>query len=76
MYALNEKSEKTDELEKTRSTEPQKLSYKLKTQTDFGHFSLYPLEMASSSNSRWHNCKECPHQSTNNGNMVDKAKRN
>ena len=34
------------------------------------------LEMASLLNSRcWQNRKERPHQSTNNGDIVDKAKR-
>ena len=31
--------------------------------------------MASMSNSWWQNCKECPNRCTNNGDMVDKAKR-
>ena len=32
--------------------------------------------MVSLSNSRWQNRKERPHRSTNNEDMVDKAKRN
>ncbi len=31
--------------------------------------------MASSSNSRWQNCKECPNRSTNNGYITERAKR-
>ena len=36
---------------------------------------MKPSEIASSSNSRWQNRKERPYQSTNNGEMVKRAKR-
>ncbi len=36
---------------------------------------FYPSEIAFSSNYRWQNRKESPNGSTNNGDMVDKAKR-
>ena len=36
---------------------------------------LQPSDMASLSNSRWQNHKERQKQSTNNGDMVGKAKR-
>ncbi len=36
---------------------------------------MKPLEMASSSNYRYQNCKELPNQSTNNGYMAETAKR-
>ncbi len=34
-----------------------------------------PSEMASLSNCRWQNCKECPNQFINNGDMAETAKR-
>ncbi len=59
---------------------PQKLislkSLKIQNFHRFRAFSLLqPTELASFSNSRWENLKERPNQSTNKGDMVDKAKR-
>ncbi len=36
---------------------------------------MKPSEMASSSNSRWQNDKQCPNRSSNNGDMTERAKR-
>ncbi len=53
---------------------PQNL--KFKTTHRYRTFSLLrPSRMTSLSNSRWQNFKERPTQSTNNRNMVEKAKR-